>query len=117
MLPASGIPVSLDGIYRWVNKRGYLAKAEHIIIGGIPVQFIPAHSALAEETISKAADLDYEGRSVRVIRPEYLIAMSLEGTARTAKRLARVGVLLEANIVDRKLLNKLLDRYNLELPK
>jgi hypothetical protein len=116
LLPSSGALVSLDGIYRWADKRGYPAEAEHIFIAGVPVQFIPTHNALAEEAVATAADLDYEGRLVRVIRPEYLIAMSLEGTARTAKRLARVAVLLEENIVDRKLLNNVLERYNLSLP-
>ena len=43
--------------------------------------------------------------------------MYLEPTARTAKRLGRVAVLLEEANVDRELLNKLLRRYNLRLPK
>jgi hypothetical protein len=67
--------------------------------------------------ILRAPNLDYEGQPVRVIRAEYLIALYLEPRARTAKRLGRVAVLLEEGNVDRELLNKLLRRYNLRLPK
>lgn len=116
LLPSAESLISRAPIYRWAEKHGYPAKAEHIIISGVPVQFIPAYSALVEEAVTTPADLDYEELSIRVIRPEYLVAMSLEGSARTAKRLLRVSVLLEENIVDRELLHKLLTRYSLELP-
>ncbi len=108
--------VSLGPVYAWARKHGYREEAEHILIGGIPVQVIPAHNQLAEEAIAAAAELDYDGQPVRVIRPEYLIALYLEPTARTAKRLARVVALLEEDSVDRKLLDTLLQRYNLRLP-
>ena len=64
-----------------------------------------------------AALLDFEGQPVRVIRPEYLIGLYLEPSARTAKRLERVAALLEEGVVDRQLLEKLLQRYKLKLPR
>lgn len=91
--------------------------SEHIVIAGIPVQFIPAHNDLAEEAIAQAAMLDYAGVPVRVIRPEHLIALYLEPSARTAKRLERVAVLLDEARVDRERLESTLFRYNLELPR
>jgi hypothetical protein len=109
--------VSLAPVYEWARRNGYREEAEHIIIAGLPVQVIPAHNELAEEAIASAAPLDYEGQPVRVIRQEYLIALYLEPTARTAKRLGRVAMLLEEGNVDRELLNELLERYNLRLPK
>ena len=48
--------------------------------------------------------------------PEYLIALALEGSARTEKRLARVAALLAEEVVDRAALNALLERFALELP-
>jgi hypothetical protein len=117
VLQSSGMLVDLGPIYEWARQRGYRSEAEHIIIAGIPVQLIPTHSDLANEAVMKAADLDYEGQPVRVITPEYLIAMSLEPSARTHKRLARVGALLDEGNVDRALLDDVLQRYNLELPK
>lgn len=117
LLEQSGVLVSLDPIYSWARQRGYPEHAEHILIAGLPVQVIPAHNELAVEAVATAADLDYEGRPVRVIRPEYLIAMYLEETARTRKRLERVAGLLEAQDLDRTLLNDLLQRYKLKLPQ
>jgi len=83
----------------------------------VPVQIIPAHNQLAEEAVTSAALLDFEGQPVRVIRPEHLIALYLEPSARTAKRLERVAALLEERTVNHELLEELLRRYKLKLPK
>lgn len=55
-----------------------------MIIAGLPVQFLPAHNELADEAIESAASLTYENVPVRVVRPEYLIALYLEPGARSA---------------------------------
>ena len=108
--------VSLEAIYSWARARGYREEGEHIVIGALPVQVIPAHNELAAEAVASAADLDYEGVPVRVVRPEYLIAMYLEESARTRKRLERVATLLDEPNLDRNLLHDVLTRYNLRLP-
>ena len=110
LLRSSGLLVSLEPIYEWAKKRGYAAKGEHIIMAGIPVQVIPAHDELVEQAVATAADLDYDGQHMRVIRPEYLIAMSLQGSARTQKRVARAAQLLDEASLDRKLLEDLVKR-------
>lgn len=107
----------LDVFVLLSGKRGYKAEKEHIEIEGIPVQVIPAPNRLTEEAIANAADLDYDGQPVRVIRPEYLIAMFLEPTARTRKRQERAATLLDEGNLDRRLLDDLLQRYNLALPE
>jgi len=43
------------------RRSNYREEAEHIFIAGMPVQFIPAHNALAEEAIATPAELDFEG--------------------------------------------------------
>ncbi|HEU4886720.1 MAG TPA: hypothetical protein VFV49_02460 [Thermoanaerobaculia bacterium] len=116
-LKQDGILVSLDRIYAWSRARGYPEEAEHIVISGVPVQIIPTPNQLASEAVSAAADLVYDGQPIRVIRPEYLIAMYLEETARTRKRLERVATLLDEGNLDSALLNDLLGRYNLRLPR
>lgn len=108
--------VSLSPIYEWARKRGYEERAEHIIISGVPVQIIPAHNELASEAVTEAVDMDYAGLPVRVITPEYLIALYLEESARTRKRLERVETLLEAGTVDEAKLKSILDRFKLSLP-
>lgn len=109
--------VSLEGIYSWARQHRYPEQAEHIVIAGVPVQFIPAPDRLAEEAVEAAADLEYDGESIRVIRAEYLIAMYLQPAARTRRRLERVWALLEVARVDRKLLDDVLERHELELPE
>jgi len=117
LLPSESPLVSLAPIYDWARRNGYREEAEHIMIAGMPVQVIPAPNKLAEEAIASAAALDFEGQPVRVIRPEYLIALYLEPAARTAKRLERVATLLEEGEVDRELLETLLQRFGLRLPR
>jgi hypothetical protein len=106
--------VSLEAIYRWAAARGYRADAEHVIVEGVPVQFLPSHDELADEAIETAATLEYEGVSVRVVRPEYLVALYLEPSARTAKRRERAAALIEAPETDQSLLKDLLHRFKLE---
>jgi len=114
--PTSGPMVSLEPLYTWASRHGHAIQQEHIIMGGIPVQIIPAHNALAEEAVHEAATLDLEGLAVRVIRPEYLIALYLEPSARTRRRVERVVALLEESDVDRTRLDALLKKYGLTLP-
>jgi len=116
LIPTSTLLVSMEPIYEWARRNGFPEEAEHILIAGVPVQIIPAHGALAEEAVRAAADLDYEGVPVRVIRPEYLIALYLEPSARTQKRLQRVAALMEEPVVDRDLLDEVVARYKLRLP-
>jgi hypothetical protein len=113
----TGPLVSLSPIYKWAAERGYEEQAEHIVIAGVPVQIIPAHNELASEAVAEAVEMDYAGVPVRVIRPEYLVALYLEGSARTRKRLERVEGLLEAGSVDESKLQPLLDRFKLRLPR
>jgi hypothetical protein len=108
--------VSLDPIYRWAEANGYVADAEHIVIEGIPVQFIPTHNPLADEAVMEAATLEYQGVSVRVVRPEHLIALYLEPSARTAKRLERAAALRDEPALDAERLRDIVQRYNLKLP-
>jgi hypothetical protein len=114
LLPERGLPlVSLSGIYEWAAARGYPADAEHVVIADVPVQFLPAHGELADEAIETAATLEYEGVPVRVVRPEYLVALYLEPSARTAKRRERAAALLEAPGTDRRLIEHLIQRFGL----
>jgi len=110
--PATGL-VKLDGIYRWAEARGYPAEDEHLMVEGLPTQFVPAPNALVVEAIAAAADLDYEGVRVRVLRPEYLIALYLQPEARTQKRRERAAMLLALPTLNRGLADEILDRYGL----
>jgi hypothetical protein len=113
-MPESPAPlVSRSPLYEWAERHGHTVRAEHIEIRGVPVQFIPSPSALADEAITSAAAIDYEGMAVRVVRPEYLIALYLEPGARTAKRRERAAALLELPSLDRGRVDEILQRYGL----
>jgi hypothetical protein len=117
LFPSTDSPlVTLAPLYDWAAARGYAVEREHIVIAGVPVQVIPTHDALAEEAVREAVTLDYEGLPVRVIRPEHLIALCLEPSARTRKRLARVAALLEGAEIDRERLDSILRRFDMSLP-
>ena len=114
-LPEQGTAiVSLESLYAWARARGYAVDAEHVLVEGVPVQFLPAHDALADEAIETAAAMDYDGVPVRVVRPEYLIALYLEPAARTPKRRERAAALLDAPVTNRRLVDELLGRFGLE---
>lgn len=98
--------VSLEPLYRWAAERGYTTQAEHVMIERVPVQFLPAHNELADEAIERAETVEYEGVSVRVVRPEH--------RARTLKRRERAAALMESGAVDRTVLGELFKRFSLE---
>jgi hypothetical protein len=107
--------VSLEPLYGWARRRGYASADEHILVEGTPTQFIPSPSSLADEALRAAQTLEYEGVPVRVVRPEYLIALYSEPAARSAKRRERAAALLEWPGLNRSLVDEILKRHGLEL--
>jgi hypothetical protein len=113
-LPLGGGPiVSLSSIYAWAASHGYSAEKEHVRIEGIPVQFLPAHNELADEAIGSAVMKQYQSVSVKVVRPEHLIALYLEGSAKTPKRRERAAALRQSATIDEALLQDLMKRFKL----
>jgi len=80
-------------VYEWTRASGFALQAEHVMIHGVPVQFLPAHNLLAEQAVRHARELDYEGVKVRVIDPEHLVALALQagGARRRERGVAAVG--------------------------
>jgi len=101
----------LTPIYEWAKQRGYRLDAEHVIIQGVPVQFLPAYNSLVEEAVRTANTLDYETIPVRVVAPEYLAALALQ--AGGTKRRERIAQLLDAEVINRSQLAELLSRHGL----
>src|SRR5438093_5658477 len=81
--------VSLAPLYDWAAGRGYATQAEHVIIEGVPVQFLPAHNSLAEEAIDRAVTLEYEGVPGRVVSPAYFVGLDLARGAPSQDRRER----------------------------
>ncbi len=62
---------SLEPFSQWARTRGFGVDAEHILVHGVPVQFLPAHNSLVEAAVNTARTLDCDDVSVRVIDPEH----------------------------------------------
>jgi hypothetical protein len=103
--------VSLRSLYDWARTRGFKVDAEHVLVHGVPVQFLPAHNALAEDAVATARTLDYDGVPVRVVDPEHLAALAFQADG--AKRRERAWQLLETGGVDRNRLRTLLAAHGI----
>jgi len=101
----------LAAIYDWARAQGYATEAEHILIGGVPVQFLPTYTPLVEESVRGARRLTYGSVPVRVVGPEHLVALALQ--AGGGKRRERAYQLLESGDVDRVRLRDVLLRHSL----
>ena len=109
--PTPGKLISLAPIYARLKELGFKPHREHVVIHGVPVQFIPVYNQLSEEALSEARLVKYDHTPTRVIRPEHLLAIMLQ-TARP-KDLVRARLLAEQAEVDAAYLLKLLRRHGL----
>ncbi len=115
MAVSSNDLLSLSPIYEYLAALGYLPNKEHsesIDIENWPVQFLPAYDELINGGLQKARTFDVDGVPVRVMPPEYLVAIMLR-TGR-AKDFARVEMFIQQEKVDTILLEELIVRFNLE---
>ena len=101
----------LAPIYGYLKEKGFKAKKEHILIEGVPVQFIPVYNDLVKEAVQCSVEVKYGRIKTRVLGLEYLIAVMLQ-TYRPKDREKLVRVFEEAKI-DLKLLKKILKKYGL----
>lgn len=107
---SAGIPA----IYSHLQAKGWRVEREHLLVKDFPVQFLAA-SGLTGEAVHRAKPIEYEGVSAKVFRPEYIIAVA--ASVGRHKDLARIEQMLEQAEIDRTLLDDILARYNLSLPK
>jgi len=103
--------ILLTDVFDYLKTKGYPWKGEHIIIEGIPVQFIPVDE-FEKEAVENARMTEYEGIPTKVIQPEYLIAILLR--AGRKKDIEKVERLIEQTDLDREKLDSLLSRFNLK---
>jgi len=102
--------ISLKDLFEYLKSKGFLFKGEHIIIEGIPVQFIPVNE-LEKEAVENGRFVKYKSVNTKVIEPEYLIAIFLKTGRR--KDIERIEKILNLDIIDRDKLQKILIKFNL----
>ena len=103
--------VVLSPIYDTLRRKGYREDKEHVIVEGIPVQFIPAYNLLVEEALREACELQYKRVKTRVLRAEHLLAVMLQ-TGRPKDK-ARMTLFLEEAKIDQAKLTKIIKRHGL----
>lgn len=102
----------LSSLYDYLKKQGYTPEKEHILIEGIPVQFLPVYNDLIEEAVKKAEYTSYKDTKIKVVKAEYLIAIMLQ-TYRPKDRERVIKFLDEADF-DTGQLEKILLKFNLK---
>lgn len=102
--------IVLSPVFDYLENKGYKWKGEHIIIEGVPVQFIPADK-LEEEAVRNAKEIEYEGIKTKVMKPEYLLSLLLRAGRR--KDIEKIERLLEQTKIDMKKLKDILHKYGL----
>jgi len=108
---ALGALTTMEKLYEWCRARGYEPKREHVLIHGVPVQFLSGEVGLEREAVDRATEIDYRGVSVRVMAPEHLVALFVR--AGGARRRERIATLLDAGVVDRARLDEILRRHGI----
>ncbi len=113
---ASGL-LLLGPIEKALAEMGYTERTNlgHMIEGW-PVQFLPVGSALDEEALEKAVELDLAERGERPLKVRCLSAEHIVATALKVGRLkdlARVQAFLEQKAVDLDRLKEVLERHSL----
>lgn len=103
--------IDLSPLYRYLKGRGFLPRAEHVVIEGIPVQFLPADSILLREAVLEATVKRVGSVRARVMRPEFLIAIML--SVGRAKDKLRASAMLEQAQLDLVALEQIVTRHKL----
>ena len=106
----AGIPA----IYSHLQSKGWRVAREHLLVKDFPVQFLAA-SGLTEEAVREAKPIEYEGVPAKVFRPEHIIAIA--ASVGRHKDLARIEQLMSYAKIDEAMLDDILRRHNLKLPK
>jgi hypothetical protein len=107
---SGGIPQ----IYDTLRAQGWGVEGDHLLLRDFPVQFLTAHG-LTEEAVREARPIEYKGVPTKVFGPEYIIAIA--ASIGRSKDLARIEQVMEQADIDKNLLETILKRYKLSLPK
>lgn len=111
-LPASESPLpTLSPLYGYLRSRGYREHKGHVLVEGIPVQFIPACNPLIEEAVKEAKEIKYKRSKTKVLRAEHLFVIMLQ-TGRPKDK-ARMALFLEEAKMNQRELGQIIKRHGL----
>lgn len=110
-IPAEDRIDVLSPIYDYLKNRDCKIQGEHILIEGVPVQFIPVYNELLKEAVLNTNEVRYGKMKTKVLSLEYLVAIMLQ-TNRAKDRERLVKIFEEAK-VDIRLLKGILKKFSL----
>jgi hypothetical protein len=103
--------VSLEPIYGYLEKLGYLPVKEGVLIEDWRVQFVPAFAAVQEEAIAQARRVEYGETHTFIFSAEHLGAELLRSGR--LKDQVRVIDLIESKKMDLKVFRDIINRHGL----
>lgn len=101
----------LRPIYDWAKNENFELREEHIVIEGIPVQFLPVYNELIKEAVLNSVQVDFNGVDTFIFKAEYLVAIMLD-TYRPKDKIRIIQIIEEVKL-DRNLLDIITKKYNL----
>lgn len=107
----AGSIMMLSPIYEFLRSCGCVEAGEHIVIEGVPVQFLPVHNPLTVEALREAREILYRETPARVLRAEHLMAIMLQ-TYRPKDKV-RLTQMLDQAQVDKRYFTEILERHGL----
>jgi len=108
---SSGNIISLTLMYDYLTNKGYAWKGEHIVVEGLPVQFIPVESGIEKDAVDSAREVTYSGVKTKIVSAEYLIAIALRIGRR--KDFDKIGRLIEQAKINKRTLEAILKKHHL----
>jgi hypothetical protein len=109
--------ILLQPIEKALAEMGYVNRSDvGIVVEGWPVQFLPVASALDEEALDKAIEVEFRPRGeppikTRCLRAEHVVAIAVK--VGRPKDWARVAAFLEQRAVNLASLKRVLERHGL----
>lgn len=110
VIDPSGL-VSLEPVYGYLEKLGYLPVKEGVLIEDWRVQFVPAFAAVQEEAIAQARRVEYGETHTFIFSAEHLGAELLRSGR--LKDQVRVIDLIESKKMDLNVFRDIISRHGL----
>lgn len=104
--------LSISPVYQALAEMGYQPEAEHMMIEGWAVQFLPAYNDLIVEAIEQAQQVQFGSTLTRVFTAAHLAAIMLD-TGRPKDHL-RLMQFLEFDVMDKNVFENIIQRFGLK---
>jgi hypothetical protein len=108
--------IPLNDIFSWARANNYTTEGEHIVIEGIPVQFLLSYNNLVIEALENCIEIALFDEKTYILGAEYLMAIMLQ-TGRPSDKERLVKFFNDADYNAEKFINiisrfELTDKYN-----